>query len=175
MRRSITNQQGFTLVEVMIAFLVMAVGLIGMAGLQNASVSNNQSAYLRTQAMVLAFDMVERIRSNRVGAVSGTGGYSGVAGSAVSGCNTTAGCTQANLASNDVYEWLQSVQNNLPDGAGRICADNNPATVLINADGTCSAGCGSAFAAANPAYSVKIEWTDAVSGTTQCYATRVRL
>ena len=55
---------GFTLIEVLIAMLVLAVGLLGLAGLQATSLKNNQSAYNRSQATQLAYDIADRMRSN---------------------------------------------------------------------------------------------------------------
>ncbi len=55
---------GFTLIEVLIAMLVLAVGLLGLAGLQATSLRNNQSAYNRSQATQLAYDLADRMRAN---------------------------------------------------------------------------------------------------------------
>jgi type IV pilus assembly protein PilV len=56
---------GFTLVEVLIAMLVLAIGLLGLAALQINSLRNNQSAYNRTQATLLAYEMADRMRTNK--------------------------------------------------------------------------------------------------------------
>ncbi|NDK39268.1 type IV pilus modification protein PilV [Pseudoxanthomonas gei] len=63
------RQAGFTLIEVMVAVLVMAVGLLGFALLQTMSVRYSQSANQRTHATNLAYDMLDQMRSNRLGAV----------------------------------------------------------------------------------------------------------
>jgi type IV pilus assembly protein PilV len=55
---------GFTLVEVLVAALVLAVGLLGLAGLQLASMKSNHSAYLRSQATVAAYDLLDRMRAD---------------------------------------------------------------------------------------------------------------
>jgi len=166
------SQRGFTLIEVMVAFLVLAIGLLGVAGLQNTSVHSNQSSYLRTQAMVLAFDMAERLRSNIVGA--STGQYVGSSGSAVSACNSSSGCQPSQLASNDAYEWQQQVSTVLPSGAGRVCGAS-ASVAILQTDGTCAAGCASAFSAADPYYAVLVEWADTTTNNTQCYVTKVRM
>jgi type IV pilus assembly protein PilV len=54
---------GFTLVEVLVAVLVLAVGLIGLAGLQLASMKSNHSAYRRSQAAIAVYDLLDRIRA----------------------------------------------------------------------------------------------------------------
>lgn len=56
---------GFTLIEVLVALLVLSVGLLGIAGLQLTSLRSNHSAYLRSQATILAYDILERMRANR--------------------------------------------------------------------------------------------------------------
>ena len=58
----IRSQKGASLVEVLVATVVVSVGLIGLAGLQTLSMQSNHTAYLRTQASLLAYDMVDRMR-----------------------------------------------------------------------------------------------------------------
>ncbi|WP_457319849.1 type IV pilus modification protein PilV, partial [Stenotrophomonas sp. P5_B8] len=59
------GQAGFTLLEVLIAIVVLAFGLLGFAMLQTTSVRFVQSANYRTQATNLAYDLTELMRSNR--------------------------------------------------------------------------------------------------------------
>lgn len=68
---------GFSLIEVMIAILVMALGLLGFALLQTMSVRFTQSANQRTQAANLAADMLDQMRVNRLGAARYVGNYTG--------------------------------------------------------------------------------------------------
>lgn len=65
-------QRGVTLLEVLIAVLVLAVGLLGLAALQARALQENQGAYQRTQASILAYDMLDRMRANRPSVVAGT-------------------------------------------------------------------------------------------------------
>ena len=58
---------GFTLIEVLVALVVMSVGLLGLALLQQNAVAFNRDAYLASQATVLAYDIADRIRGNRSG------------------------------------------------------------------------------------------------------------
>ena len=64
------RSQGFTLIEVLIAIIVLSIGLLGLAGLQLTSLRNSNSAYTRSQAVILSYDIVDRIRANRVGFTS---------------------------------------------------------------------------------------------------------
>jgi len=58
------NQGGFTLIEVLVAMIIFAIGMLGLAGLQTRALQDNQDAYLRTQAIFLANDMSDRIKAN---------------------------------------------------------------------------------------------------------------
>jgi type IV pilus assembly protein PilV len=65
-RRSMRSpERGFSLIEVLIAVLVMALGMLGMAALQAASLRNNLSAYQRSQATIQAYTIVDSMRANR--------------------------------------------------------------------------------------------------------------
>jgi type IV pilus assembly protein PilV len=118
----VANQRGFTLLEIMIAVLVLAVGLLGMAGLQATGIRNNLSAYQRSQANYLAYDIIDRMRVNRAAAESAGNPYDLAPDDdlgAPTNCHT-ANCDAAALAAFDLYEWTRSLANNLPDGAGSI-------------------------------------------------------
>lgn len=63
--------RGFTFVEALVALLVLSIGLLGVAALQLTSLRSNYSASLRSQATLLAYDMVDRMRANRTRALAG--------------------------------------------------------------------------------------------------------
>lgn len=65
------NQQGVSLIEVLVAVVVLAVGLLGLAGLQATSIKSNDSANLRSQASLLAYDVADRMRAMRTAAFEG--------------------------------------------------------------------------------------------------------
>lgn len=116
---------GFTLIEVLIAMLVMAVGLLGLAGMQAKSLGNNQSAYNRSLATQLAYDLTDRMRAN----VKGLATYTTIAPAAATAktqCEPTtttgAACTPANMAENDLYVWNKAIADNLSSGTGSIPA-----------------------------------------------------
>jgi len=93
-------QNGSTLIEVLIAMLLLAVGLLGMAGLQTLSLRTTHDAYLRTQATILAADGAERMRAGAQG--SGT------------------------LSADELAAWQQAVATTLPLGSGEVCRDATP-------------------------------------------------
>ncbi|HID48830.1 MAG TPA: type IV pilus modification protein PilV, partial [Chromatiales bacterium] len=63
--------RGFTLLEVMIALVIFSIGLLGLAGLQARGLQSNTTAQYRTTAMILAYDMADRIRANSTGVAAG--------------------------------------------------------------------------------------------------------
>ncbi len=99
--------------------LVLAVGLLGLAGLQAASLGNNQSAYNRSQATQLAYDLADRMRANVAGAATYT---TPGAAAAKPNCLTTAGCNSTDMAKNDLSEWNAAVSSTLPSGSGTLPA-----------------------------------------------------
>lgn len=121
---------GFTLIEVLIAMLVLAVGLLGLAGLQATSLKNNQSAYNRSQATQLAYDLADRMRANVAGKTTYTTGTA----TATAACLTTAGCTKEAMAENDLKEWNDAITATLPSGAGSITVTSGIYTITINWD-----------------------------------------
>jgi len=143
-----------TLIEILVSLLILAIGMLGMAGLQTVSLRNTQSAYQRTQAAILSTDIVERVRANLQGVEGGN--YNNAAGAFTAACNSLAGCTAAQMAANDVAEWKQALAAALPEGEGTLCNDSTPE------DGTPAApacdGVGDLFA-------IKIWWDSDRDGT----------
>ena len=126
----VTNRQdGFTLIEVLIAVLVISIGLLGMAGLQTSGIQQSHNSYLKTQASMLAYDMADRMRSNLAGV--NTGQYDAVDSmndpvNAAPGCiSSGSACSATETATNDIYEWTHkdassSIASQLPSGYGMI-------------------------------------------------------
>ena len=117
--------RGFTLLEVLIALLVLSVGLLGLASLQTRGLAAGHNAYLRSQAVLLARDMAERIRANNNLVLSTESSESNAYSTefarepGTSDC-VNADCNPAQLANFDVDQWLQSLATILPSGDGRI-------------------------------------------------------
>lgn len=99
----IKKQNGFTMVELLIALLILAVGLLGMASLMMASMKSNQSAAMRSQASWLAYDIIERMRLNSDVAANY---LIAAADAAPADPNCKAnGCSANNVATLDLREW----------------------------------------------------------------------
>jgi len=116
---------GFTLVEVLVAVVVLAVGLLGMAGLQVLALKGNQSSLQRSLALLLISDIAERMRANASAARNGTYKLSpanpGLAPPLPTpDCRSAAACSSAQLASFDLAEWQQRLAAGLPRATARI-------------------------------------------------------
>jgi type IV pilus assembly protein PilV len=94
--------RGFTLVETLIALLVLSIGLLGIAALYLEALQFGRSAQYRTQAVSIAADLAERIRANRVPVDAYTGSGAGARSSA------------------DLAEWNSLVAAQLPQGEGEV-------------------------------------------------------
>ena len=114
-----TRQCGFTLIEVLVALVVLAVGLLGIAGLYIESMRSGQMSVSYTNAVTLAASMADRIRANStgVGAYAGAAFGNGVAGTAANNCvNGALDCTAAQLAADDWFWWYEDVKAQMPEG-----------------------------------------------------------
>jgi type IV pilus assembly protein PilV len=109
------RERGMTLVETLVALLVLSIGLLGVAALQMTSLRNNHAAHMRSQATALAYDIADRMRANRSVAVSG--GYDVALGAIPA--------APATLADIDVTAWKNSLAAALPAGDGAVAT--NPA------------------------------------------------
>ncbi|WP_447589240.1 type IV pilus modification protein PilV [Aquipseudomonas campi] len=126
---SSSHQRGFTLIEVMIALVILAVGLLGMASLMARSQKSNESAYSRSQATLLAYDIVERMRTNLIAPADANKKYkvlfvtesSGNASSytlaSLPNCTSPTGTIPtggASRASYDIATWCSTLRSSLP-------------------------------------------------------------
>jgi type IV pilus assembly protein PilV len=105
------RQHGFSLLEVLIALVILSIGLLGLAGLQTFSVKFVHQSYQRTQATLLIYDIVDRMRANGGGVAAGNYALALPLGSpapASPDCETVA-CTAANMAAYDMSQWYTNV------------------------------------------------------------------
>ncbi len=119
--RTIQNHGGFSLVEVLIALVIMSVGMLGIAGLYVSSMQAGRTSIFRHNAVTLASDIADRIRANPRAGVD----YQGARGNN----NCVLGnvdCNPSQMAANDIDLWLTQAADTLPNGNVTIIYDNNP-------------------------------------------------
>jgi len=134
MLRAPRTARGFTLIEVLVALVIFAIGLLGLAGLQSQSLKFNYSAFLRTQASFLAYDILDRMRANPEQAtLKGNFAYNigldeDAADESCVDVNSpaTLECTVTQLVNADLTEWKESLDALLPDGQGEIDVREQP-------------------------------------------------
>jgi type IV pilus assembly protein PilV len=128
-----SGQCGFTLLEILVAIVVLSIGLLGLAGLQAVSLNNNQVAYYRAIATQQAYDMADRMRAN-LGIPLGTPGAGGVRAGDYDnlgattppdpGCLST-GCTATQMRTTDHFQWNTMNARLLPVGVGTVTGNGN--------------------------------------------------
>ena len=108
------------MIEVLVTVVIMAVGLLGLAGLQATSLRNNESAYQRSQATQLAYDMLDRMRVNTTGVADGS--YDSIDTTppgSYTDCEAN-DCTPSTMATFDDGDWHDKIAAVLPLGTGSV-------------------------------------------------------
>ena len=139
------RMQGFNLVEVLIALIILSVGMLGIAGLYVHSMQAGRTSLFRHHAVTLAGDVADRIRANP----------SALADYALAGAdnNCVAGgvnCTPDQMAGHDILLWQQQAVDTLPTGA----------TVAVVVDDT----------VVPPSYQITVSWPEAGYDTPRSYS-----
>lgn len=139
---------GFSLLEVMIAMAIISVGLLGVALLQSTSLRGTQLTNERSQATMLVYDMLDRVRANRANAAA----YGLIREGYFVGDGRTGQCAPAAAVSAarwaaDRVDWVCAVRRALPEARGRVTVTG--------------ANAGAATAAT---VEVRLEWCDERSG-----------
>jgi type IV pilus assembly protein PilV len=126
-----TKQSGFTLIEVLIAILVLAFGLLGFALLQTMNVRFTKSAQQRTVATNLAYELVDIMRSQR----SQGSFYNAIKTTSFPVAVPADGCVRSNDASPsaNIARWKCEVVSALPEGTANVTLlANGEVTVVVN-------------------------------------------
>lgn len=123
-------QRGVTLIEVLVAVLVFAIGVLGLAALQSRALANVDSSYARTQAVLLSYFILDTLRVDRVGAAAGLYNKGVV-------CTVPGG--GATFAENAFDDWIQALKNtlgNFPTTCGEVQCDAAGCVVRVFYDDT---------------------------------------
>ncbi len=130
-----SKQRGFSLIEVLVTVLILAFGLLGVAGLLVKGVSNAASSEAMSKASQLAGDLADRMRANPTIAINSGSQYLLNTGNAEAVSWTGAKPTDVEAASSvalkDKQDWMKSLEAQLPLGRGRVTNDDSARKVLI--------------------------------------------
>lgn len=122
--------RGFSLVEVLVALLILSIGLLGLAALQTTSLKYNNESYYRTQATYLAYDIIDRMRANTVGVSNGNYDVPNATAVATARSSTASCggsiCSTSDLAGYDLRDWYNRMAAVLP---GSTTPTTNYATI----------------------------------------------
>ena len=111
--------RGFTLIEVLIALIIMSVGMLGIAGLYVHSMQAGRTSVLRHNAVTLAGDIADRIRANPT-----AGAAYALAGANNNCVDGGIDCTVAEMAANDIFLWDQQAAATMPNGQVNVVFNN---------------------------------------------------
>ena len=115
------QQSGATLIEVMVSVVILAIGLLGLAALQNTSLKLSYESYIRSQANFLAYDLIDRIRANPDAA-----SYEITEDATISQTDCFYGddCTVSEMRESDLYHWREQAEKLLPDAIVEVTFDD---------------------------------------------------
>ena len=167
------RQAGFTLLEVLIALLVISIGLLGIAGMQALAINNTSIARVQSLAALQAASLASAMQANeaywqKTGATTNTAVNGAVLTDAslngqTADCLTTVCSIPVQMAAWDVKQWGQDLQNLLPGGNGQILCTNNvgiPITCTISVfwqEKTVGLNAGQGAAAQQQTYSMVVQ------------------
>ncbi len=130
-----SDNKGFTLIEVLVAALVLAIGILGIASVILTGLKSDKSAYYRSQASAIAYDIADRMRLNSDALNSYIGIDTDNATASIPSCITTdGGCSAAQQFVVDFFEWKGNFHNvsnvaafspKLPNGRGQVTIDGS--------------------------------------------------
>jgi type IV pilus assembly protein PilV len=133
-----TGIQGFTLLEVLLALVIFAVGMLGIAQMLLIAHKSNSSNYIRQNAVQAAYDIIDLIRANRQAAIDGSYNASNLVSNGTPTIPTTpsmnctmASCTASQLATYDTWHWMASDLAKLPNGCGSITTSVSGINTLV--------------------------------------------
>ena len=129
-RKRSHHQSGVAMIEALVAILILSIGVLGMVGMQSASIRYEQNSWARSAVSMAASDISDRIRAN-AGSANNAYIYNSTyaaertlidAGNAftTSPDCTSAVCTPAQLAAFDLVQWRDSLNRQAPGSVGMV-------------------------------------------------------
>ncbi|OUS27731.1 type IV pilus modification protein PilV [Thalassotalea sp. 42_200_T64] len=132
-------QSGFSLIEVLVAAIVVALGLLGLMSLQLGQIRNTSQAVDGSVAAIYLNDIAERIRANSAQSALYLASHAELPASIDCVCGP---CTAAEMAQFDLYTWQNQLINNLPSGGGEITQAGSSIIISIRWDQDLSGSAG---------------------------------
>jgi type IV pilus assembly protein PilV len=154
------QQSGFSLIEVLVATVIMAIGILGIAGLQVVSLQQNRSSLLRSEALQFGNDIVDRMRANP-DQVYAPVGYTDAPSSGAKDCKENT-CSTTEMSEYDITLWKCMINpNDSSDVPYSICT-----TLLATFGNVSSLPQGEAeIQLAGDVQTVRVRWVDDNAGT----------
>lgn len=159
MSPGLKDKSGFSLIELLVAVVVVAVGILGIASLQVVSLQQNRSALFRAEALQVGNDILDRMRANP--AIDYAPVLANAAPAASKNClNALLNCTHAEMAEFDIAQWKCNVNPYQSDGTPHeLC-------VTYSILGTAlPSGSGGITVNNDGVYTIRVEWADDRNGT----------
>jgi type IV pilus assembly protein PilV len=119
------RQLGSSMLEIVITIFIISIGLLGLGAMQINAMKFQKSSSQRSEATQSAYDLSERIRANRQGAVASDYVYTTAYAATVLNLPNTPECTDTKCTSNeiariDLAQWLRNLNSRLHGGAGYV-------------------------------------------------------
>ena len=124
------KQQGYSLLEVLISVVVMAIGMLGIAALQANAIRYNQSAQLRAIAITQVGNMADRMLANSTGIDAGA--YDNISG--IPSNPSCSPCSSTLVAQRDAFEWNTLNAQLLPNGQGTVTRNGTRLLITMRWD-----------------------------------------
>jgi type IV pilus assembly protein PilV len=127
------KSQGFTIIEVLVSMVILAIGVLGLGVMQITSMQNTQSGQMRSQASILGYDMIDSMRTNIPSVTAGAYALNINAKDQVApNCyGADADCSIGEMAISDIEHWRTSLAASLPSGRGSIVTSDLVDTTLV--------------------------------------------
>lgn len=123
------NEDGFTLIEALIAMMILSFGLMSLAIMSNRSVLYADNAATQSQGVELVYDLADRIRANRDGRTSYVTSFDDAV-TASNDCSSTR-CSAAQIAQVDLADWKRRLADTLPAGEGEVSVIGDDLSISI--------------------------------------------
>jgi type IV pilus assembly protein PilV len=153
------RQKGFSIIEVIIATLIMTVGILGVAGLQVVSLQQNRSSLLRSEALQIGNDILDRMRANPLQPYAPVE-YTDAPPAGSRDC-VALSCSPSQMETYDIAQWKCGINPADPSGGlpYDICTTFGQTTaVLPGGEGEIKSAAG--------VHTIKVRWVDDRDGGT---------